>query len=313
MTEDKNDFYNYSLLTKVAWLYYIEEMTQKDIGEQLGLSRIKIIKMLEEARIKNIVQFKFSTFDRLKIEAEKKLIKKYNLKDVYIAPSFSNDDENNTLSLAAAMYIDDLIKDNTYISMGYGKTVSKVLNNLANLSEKDISIISLTGGVAPYLPNNQSKVFNAKLYLLPTPLFMSSKETAKNIRKELAVKEILDMATLSKLSVVGIGGMDDEATVLESHILNNNDFIKLKMQGAVGDILMHFIDSNGNLVQSEIEEKLVSTNLDDLKTHENVIGVAAGREKITAIKAALIGKYIHTLITDEETAQLLIKGENFDE
>jgi lsr operon transcriptional repressor len=300
-----NDFYENSLLTKVAWLYYIEQLTQKEISEQLNITRIKVIKMLETARERKIVQFQFSTLAKKKINLETKLIEKYQLKDAFVVPFSAKENVNDTIAQAAAMYINDLITDNAYISMGYGDTVSKILNNLATISNKNISIISMTGGVAPYLPNNESSIFRAHLYLLPTPLFMSSKETAKNIKKEAPVKEIIEMNNLSQVSVVGIGGMNDEATVLSSHILTNNDFIKLKMQGAVGDILMHFIDENGQLIDSEIEEKLVSTDLEQLKEKDNVIAVAAGAEKIDAIRAALTGGYINTIITDETTAEYL--------
>lgn len=40
----------------------------------------------------------------------------------------------------------------------------------------------------------------------------------------------------------------------------------------------------------------------------HVVGVAGGIEKIDAIYGALKGKFIHTLITDEETALLITKG-----
>ena len=44
-----------------------------------------------------------------------------------------------------------------------------------------------------------------------------------------------------------------------------------------------------------------------LKKLDNVIGVAAGPSKVNAIRAALRGKYLDILITDEDTARQLIK------
>ena len=38
---------------------------------------------------------------------------------------------------------------------------------------------------------------------------------------------------------------------------------------------------------------------------KHVVGVAGGKEKIDAIAAALKGKFIHSLITDEITAKSL--------
>ena len=81
------------------------------------------------------------------------------------------------------------------------------------------------------------------------------------------------------------------------------------MKGAVGDILCHFIDKEGNLIDTEINSRLISTPLSTVKELENVIGVAAGDSKVTAIRAALKGSYLDALITDENTAQKLIEIE----
>ncbi|WP_312104993.1 sugar-binding domain-containing protein [Pygmaiobacter massiliensis] len=115
------------------------------------------------------------------------------------------------------------------------------------------------------------------------------------------------MAQLSSMTVIGIGSMTDEATILKSNILTKNDFLYLQMQGAVGDVLSHFIDRDGNLVNAEIEDRLISTSLETLRQLKNVIGVAAGRSKVEAIRAALRGGYLDVLITDEDTALRLLE------
>ena len=51
----------------------------------------------------------------------------------------------------------------------------------------------------------------------------------------------------------------------------------------------------------------MSTPLKELQKLENVIGVAGGPMKVDAILAALRGKYLDVLITDEDTAQALLE------
>ena len=63
------------------------------------------------------------------------------------------------------------------------------------------------------------------------------------------------------MTVLGIGAMDDSATVFKNGIFTNNDKLYLKMQGAVGDLLCHFIDKDGNIIQSGFEDRLISTPL----------------------------------------------------
>ena len=78
------------------------------------------------------------------------------------------------------------------------------------------------------------------------------------------------------------------------------------MQNAVGDILSHFIDKDGNPVATDVESRLISTDLDDLRAMENVIGVAGGPEKHDAIRAVLKSSCLDVLVTDELTAQALL-------
>ena len=103
-------------------------------------------------------------------------------------------------------------------------------------------MVSLTGGVSYYLPNIRSNIFNAKLYLYPAPLLVSSKEMCKAMRDEPPIQEIARMVRLATMTVVGIGAMNEDATIISNGILNPNDFLYLSMQGAVGDILTHFFD-----------------------------------------------------------------------
>ena len=115
------------------------------------------------------------------------------------------------------------------------------------------------------------------------------------------------MIRLASMTIIGIGGMDDSATIVKSSILNPSDFRLLAMKGAVGDVICHFIDKDGNLVDTEVDSRLVSVPLNTLKELDNVIGVAAGKHKLSAIHAALTGGYIDILITDEDTAAQLCR------
>jgi DNA-binding transcriptional regulator LsrR (DeoR family) len=173
--------------------------------------------------------------------------------------------------------------------------------------ERPISCISLTGGVSYYLPDNRPHVFNANLHLIPAPLLASSLEMAEAIRKEESVNEIFKMAPLASMTVIGIGGINERSTIFSSGTLGKNDMTYLKMKGAVGDDLSHFVDAEGQLVSSSVEDRLISLPLPTLKSLQNVIGVAAGASKVQAIRAILKGRYLNMLITDAKTAKLLLE------
>lgn len=302
--------YEEILMTRIAWYYYFEGLTQQNIADRLGINRLKVNKLLDKARQNGIIKFQMNSESVSNIEAEKRLIDKYGLKDVFVMPSTSDPAHiNNLVAEAACMYINRKLRPDSIINIGYGDTQNKLLNKLATVAESTITCVSLTGGVNFYLPNSQSNIFNAKLHLLPAPLISSSKEVADAIMNENSVKDIVRMIQLADMTVVGIGSMNTSATIFKNGIISRNDFDYLRMKGAEGDILCHFIDKDGNLLDTYFENTLISISLERLRELKNVIGVAGGMQKVKAIKAALKGNYLDILITDSDTAKAVLESD----
>ena len=305
--EAKQDYENI-LMNRAAWYYYMENYTQQNISDLLGVSRAKVISLLERARQNGVIQFRIRQEGDRRIQMEQKLTDRFGLKDVFTVPGAGTlANLNESIAQAAAMYIIRRLGEDDFLNVGYGDTTSRVLNYLAMAAEKPLNVVSLTGGVSYYLSNANSNVFNARLHLIPSPLLLSSPDLREAMRQEPVVEEIYRMIPLSHMSVVGIGSMSDQATIVKNGIFNGNDFTVLKLQGAVGDILSHFMDKNGDLVAMDQEDRLMSTRLEDLRKLENVVGVAGGPSKLDAILAALRGGYLDVLITDEETARSLLE------
>ena len=88
-----------------------------------------------------------------------------------------------------------------------------------------------------------------------------------------------------------------------------NELTFIKQQQAVGDILGQFYDKNGKVLDLPHHQRLIGTPLSKLKHSKNVIAVAGGKKKVEAIFGALMGEYVHIMITDEETAKTLLEME----
>ena len=306
---DKEKQYRDSLLYKVAWLYYINGLTQQEIASQLSLSRIKVIKMLEEARQRKIVRFYFSSVYRDKNEVEQQLIEKYNLKDSFVVPWCSNNNLAENLGQATAMYLNDLIKEKTYVGVGYGETMSAFLRHLSGITNKSLSVISMTGGVMPYISQIGNGSIDIKHYLLPVPLVLSDKKLAELMIKEKSVSDVINMIEKVNIVVSSLGSMEENSTILKTGLLSTDKYNVLKDKGAVGDMLMHFIDKNGNLVDDEIEDRIISTKLDKIQDCDYVIVAAGGEDKLQIIHTAITHGLVNVLITDENTAKFLL-GDN---
>lgn len=301
------DEQTYALATKAAWYYYMEDNTQAQIAEVMGVSRAKVIRLLEEARAQGIVQFSFRKNDSQRVSAEQLLIDRFGLKDAFVVPTpLDSSAINQSIAQGAAHYVSDHLREDGYLNIGYGDTVSRMLGFLAKNREESLNVVSLTGGVSYYLPTVGTTAYSMHLFLTPSPLVVSSCQVRDALLDEKSLQDVSTMTEYADMSVVGIGAAVEGATVLRNGILNEGELTVLKMQGAVGDVLNHFMDKDGNLIQTEIEDRVISTDLDKLRQLKNVVGVAGGKDKVTAIKAVLNGGYLNVLITDSDTAAELL-------
>lgn len=306
--------FDHLLMVKAAWYYYIEDFTQQHIADLLGVTRTKVVAMLERARQTGVVHFDISHETNRRMRLEQQVMAAFGLKDVFIVPDCDTLlNTNESIAQAAAMYILRHTEPGAYINIGYGDTTSRLLNHLATHAGTPLNVVSLTGGVNYYLPNTQSSVFNARLHLAPSPLLVSEPKLRDALRAEPDVDQCFSMVPLSSMSVVGIGSMADSATILGNGILTKNDFTLLKLRGAVGDVLSHFVGEDGQPVSDDLEQRLISTPLEQLRQLENVIGVAGGPQKAEAVLAVLKGEYLDVLITDERTATTLLQKAGMDE
>lgn len=301
------DEQTYALATKAAWYYYMEDNTQAQIAEVMGVSRAKVIRLLEEARAQGIVQFSFRKNDSQRVSAEQLLIDRFGLKDAFVVPTpLDSSAINQSIAQGAAHYVSDHLREDGYLNIGYGDTVSRMLGFLAKNREESLNVVSLTGGVSYYLPSVGTTAYSMHLFLTPSPLIVSSRQVRDALLDEKSLQDVSTMTEYADMSVVGIGAAVEGATVLRNGILNEGELTVLKMQGAVGDVLNHFMDKDGNLIQTEIEDRVISTDLDKLRQLKNVVGVAGGKDKVMAIKAVLNGGYLNVLITDSDTAAELL-------
>ena len=304
--------YSENLIVKIAWKYYHEGLTQNEIAEVMNLSRMKVIKYLEKAKSTNIIQFKVDLSKMDQLELENKIKEKYNIDDIYIVPA-STQHIPTSLTIAAAQYIEDRITKDTIINVGYGESVSKTLGHLNISTKYKVTFVSLSGGVKFFMPTAIDKASdyytnpNYNHFIIPAPLIVSSRDIANQLKQEKPIQNILEIIPHSNVTVIGIGALNEHATIVNEGHLSIEEVEVLKSKGAVGDILSQFYDINGNKLDLPLHEELISTDIDLLRSLNHVVAVAGGLDKKEAILGALNGGYIDVLITDEDVAHSLVE------
>ena len=69
------------LVARVAWCYYHDGLTQNDIGERLGLPRLKISRLLEKGRQSGVIRVQINSRYEGCLALETELQQRFGLKD----------------------------------------------------------------------------------------------------------------------------------------------------------------------------------------------------------------------------------------
>ena len=72
------------LTARAAWLYYMDGMTQEEVAQRMGLSRIKINRLISQARRVGMVQISIKLPDLLYPEVEEALCRHFDLRDAVV-------------------------------------------------------------------------------------------------------------------------------------------------------------------------------------------------------------------------------------
>ncbi|WP_308491894.1 sugar-binding transcriptional regulator [Microbacterium terrisoli] len=299
-------------LVRVAWLYYRENLTQAQIAQQLHVSRPTVARLLERARQASIVTIDIDTTGVGGLELIDGLRQKYELRDIVIVPQVSEDSSaevtNSRLAVEAAQYMRRFLRPGAVIGVGWGDTVLRTLLALSPSSLSGVTFATITGGIDAYTTKVSGTTNNGisdYIRFVPAPLLASSPAIASALRHERAVTNVLDMARASDAALIGIGGAIATATILHTGVVTEQQIVDYQRRGAVGDILGEWYDETGTVLAVDLQKIRIGLAIRELQTMKHVVGVAGGIDKLAAIRGALMGRYLHTLITTEDVARAL--------
>lgn len=306
------------LLKRVAYLYYIENKTQSEIAKELNIYRTTISRMLKEARESGIVRIRIDGRDSRIFSLEQKLKKRFDLTDVVLATTENDDTEdgkNDALSIEAANYFKRVIKDDMTIGVSWGQSLGDAIRALESRKKNNATFVPLVGGPSQVntmyhvntLIYELSRKFNARSLYINAMVIQEDIRTCEAIMNSKYFHEIKEYWQHLDIALVGVGGALNNEHSQWRDLLSHEDIEMLKLREVVGDCCCRFYDYEGKIISSELSSRTIGLTLEQLSKVPISIGVARGGHKVKAIKPLLERKYINHLITDEETAKLLLK------
>ena len=300
--------------TRIAWLYYVEGLTQAAIAERLAVSRVKVVRDLQIGRQTGLVRIQINGRLAPCVALERELERRFGLVQAVVVPT-PHDPSHlpATIGVALGSWLSDRLEAGQAIGVGWGRTLHWSVRALRRRELAGLTVVSLLGGIGHGSEVNMyetasraAEALGAQCYYLAAPAYASSPELRDMLLAQAGLEEVLERGRGADLALVSVGTLQPTATIRRIDLLAAPDAEALAAQGAVGDLLGTFLDVEGRPVDHSLNRCAVGLPVADLKRIPRTVLASGGTEKVPVITAALAGGYVNHVITDERTAEALV-------
>jgi len=306
-------------MTKVARMYYLQDIRQTQITERLNLHQSTVSRLLKKAVDAGIVRISIATQNGIHLDLEEALETRFNLKQAVVVDSVSASEEQlaRDLGSAAAYLLEGFVRGRQTIGISsWSAALLDMIQSLHPSTDGEgTRIVQILGGMgnadaqmhATYLAERLARLVGGSAVLLPAPGITGSAKARDVLMREHYVQAAIKLWDSLDTVIVGIGAMEPSRMLASSgNVFTQDERAELTKQGAVGDICLHYFNSTGDPITSPLSSRVIGMSLAQLRGVKHRIGVAGGKRKLDAILGALNGQWINILVIDRATARALL-------
>jgi deoxyribonucleoside regulator len=306
------------LMVDVSKMYYYYGMSQKKIASELGISRGYVCQLMDQARSSGIVEVRINDLLNEETELECHVRDLFGLEKVKIIinPRNTGTKLTDEVGKETCKYIDTIIKSDMIIAYSWGWTIYQISSNMVKHADiKNVTSVPFCGGTSNLEKNiyvsetskNIADAYNGTPLIIPLPAVVRNAEIKNAICSDDNISSILDKCRNADIALFTVGSLGEENVLYRGGYVDSESMQRLSRENAVGDLCAHFINEYGEICDSELDERTISIDLENLRTIKNKICIATGNAKVKALLGVLRKKYVDVLITDEETIQSVLK------
>lgn len=319
----QGEVYNQSicLVIKVAKMYYSDHMSQKKISEILNISPPTVSRLLKRARDEKIIRFDMPDEFKECIYLESCLKEKFDLNEIIVVPTCtlcetSPMEVKKAVALEGARYLERSIVQGDILGIAWGGTMYELIQYLNPCRKNNTSFITLHGSITSCnskfevnsLVNRIAMAYGGSKYATEVQGLLSSEEDVEKLKKTEEVARLFSIYNKISISVSGIGSFYPEQTSPLSQLsyLSEKDLNTLMEYKPYADIMLRFLDKDGNECCQKLSKRTLAIDLDVYRKIPKKIIVASGTHKGYSLKAVLKGKLVNVLIVDYNLASKLM-------
>ncbi|MEM8852824.1 MAG: sugar-binding transcriptional regulator [Pseudomonadota bacterium] len=313
--EDTAQDWPEQLAVRIAWCYYVLGMTQQDVAARLGITRVRVNRLLAEARRRGVVRISITSKLAENVELEERLKSAYGLAaaQVVLAPE---DEEAlaHLLGSVAAESVAGTLQDGWTVGVGWGITLKAFADAMPERSLSNVSVVAMLGSLTRRSSidafegaTTLAQRLNAECFYMPGPLICDSEASRKTLAAQPLMTEALQRAAAAHIAIVSVGGLDS-GTIRKVGLIDEDEFDSVRKAGAIGNFLGHYIDDRAEIVDHPLNRRVLGMRPDELHRIPRRVMTSGGDTKVPALRAILSAGLITEFVTDQATARTLLSA-----
>lgn len=302
------------LVLEVARAYHLHDRSKVQIAADTGLSRWQVARVLDDARASGLVQIHVGDPGTTDDTIGARLAERLGIDHAVVvgrSRGLGLEPTPDTVGQALAELLTGLVRPGDRLGMAWSRVIEAVPAHLGRLAPCDV--VQLAGALtfsgdrlgSVEVIRQVARVAGGTAYPVYAPLIAANGETARSLMDSPEIGDVLERARHLDVAVVGIGTWTREGSSILP-LLPQEIAVATELAGAAGVVIGRVYDADGAALDAGADERIVGVTLADLVAVPHVVATSTGAHRADAVRAAVRGGFVRTLVVDEPLAHALL-------
>jgi DNA-binding transcriptional regulator LsrR (DeoR family) len=303
------------LTATIARRFYLDGESKSEIAEDLGLSRFKVARLLDQARESGLVRIELDYRGDLDLDLSVRLTAAYGLRHCLVVDTADDDGPAVRASLgqAAARLLREIVVPEDVLGLAWARSLMAMRDSLTRLAP--CPVVQLTGAVSRpdvdessiELVRDVARISGGPAYYFYAPMILPDAATTRALRTQPEIARAISRYPDVTKAMVGLGAWEaGQSTVAD--VVTDTERREMFELGARAEMCGVQLDAQGNAVTTALTDRLIGIDASGLQAIPDVIAIAYGTAKAPAVRAGLRGGYATSLVTHSAMARVLLEA-----
>jgi DNA-binding transcriptional regulator LsrR (DeoR family) len=303
-----------ALAATAARRFYLDGASKSEIAAELGLSRFKVARMLDWARSSGLVRIELHYEGEIDLDLSARLGTMYGLRRCLVIDSAEDDEAllRTNLGRVAAGLLAEIVERDDVLGLAWARSLMAMRSALTALAP--CAVVQLTGALGRpdvdegsiELVRDVARIANGPAFCFYAPMIVPEADTATSLRAQTEVAQAFARFGELTKAIVSIGAWaPGQSTVVDA--ISQAEFSQYERLGACAELCGIQLDCEGETLTTALSERIVGIGPEQLRAVPEIIAIAYGTSKARAVRAAVRGGFVTSLITHASLARELLE------